>query len=229
MNSKSGKVWRIIAIVFMGLTAAMNILGGAGTVCAAFLTKKYPPMWVFMDYQWLYQILMITTIIIGVAGIWSTVGLARGGKDVYKWALNILIIGTILGGTQYFASLAIRGEAVPANVKFFTNIAALILFLLLKLPGIRDKVDFSKPSSKSENAMSGGLAAFISRLVVLTVFIWAGPSHTYMGENWVEKFTAPILISGILLTVGGLLSIGWGISHLIKEEAMEVKPFLPDL
>ena len=57
MNDRKGKALRTIAIIFMGLTAAMNVLGGAGTVCAAFLTKQFPPMWVFMDYQLLYQAL----------------------------------------------------------------------------------------------------------------------------------------------------------------------------
>jgi len=72
MEQSSGKGLRIFAIVFMGMTAAMNILGGIGTVCAAFLTKDFPPMWVFYDYQWQYQVLMITTILIGIAGTWVT-------------------------------------------------------------------------------------------------------------------------------------------------------------
>jgi hypothetical protein len=44
MNSRIGKALRIIAVILMGLNAAMNLLGGIGTVCAAFLTEKYPPM-----------------------------------------------------------------------------------------------------------------------------------------------------------------------------------------
>ncbi|MGB2895417.1 MAG: hypothetical protein WBB65_04540, partial [Anaerolineales bacterium] len=64
MNSQQSKGLRITAIVLMGLAASMNILGGIGTVCAAFLTKQFPPMWVFFDYQLEYRTLMITTIII---------------------------------------------------------------------------------------------------------------------------------------------------------------------
>jgi hypothetical protein len=78
MNDKTGRTLRIIAIIFMGLTAAMNILGGIGTVCAAFLTKQFPPMWALLEYQWLYQSLMITTIIVGIAGVWATIVLIRG-------------------------------------------------------------------------------------------------------------------------------------------------------
>jgi len=97
MNDKSGRTLRIIAIVFMGLTAAMNILGGIGTVCAAFLTKQFPPMWALLDYQWLYQSLMIATIIVGIAGVWATIVLIRGRATAYRNALIVLVIGTILG------------------------------------------------------------------------------------------------------------------------------------
>jgi hypothetical protein len=41
MDDKTGKNLHA-GIVLMALTTAMNILGGTGTVCAAFLTKKYP-------------------------------------------------------------------------------------------------------------------------------------------------------------------------------------------
>jgi len=81
MNDKTGKTLRIIAIIFMGLAAAMNLLGGIGTVCAAFLTKQFPPMWALLDYQWLYQVLMIVTIIIGIAGVWGTIILTKGKEN----------------------------------------------------------------------------------------------------------------------------------------------------
>ncbi len=222
MSEKSARTWKIIAIVFMGLTTAMNILGGAGTVCAAFLTKQYPPMWVFMDYQLLYQTLMILTILTGLFGVWSTVQLTRGGEKVYKAALIILGVGTILGGTQYFASVAIRGKGVPANVKFFANLATLLLFLVLGSPKFKELIDFTKPAKKSDKTMAGGLSAFISGLIVLSVFVWAGPSHTYMGQNWVEAFTIPILVNGGLLTVGGFTAIVIGYLKSKSEDVLRV-------
>jgi len=202
MNSKLGKALKIIAIIFMAMTAAMNLLGGAGTVCAAFLTKKYPPMWPLLDYQWLYQGLMITTILTGLAGIWATIKLIRGGTKVYKNALIVLIVGSLLGATQYIASQLIRGAATPANVKFFTNFITLLIFLLLRLPGVRDKIDFSS-GTKSKN-IDGGLAAFVSGILILSAFIWVTPTHTYQGENWVLVLELPLIISGISLTFGGL-------------------------
>lgn len=203
MTNKSGKIIKIIAIIFMAMTAAMNLLGGAGTVCAAFLTKKFPPMWALLDYQWLYQALMITTILTGIAGIWATVKLVRGGEKVYKNALIVLGVGSVLGLIQYVASMILRGAATPANVKFFTNFVTLVIFLLLMLPGLRARVDFTKKSGS--RGTSGGLAAFVAGLVVLSTFIWASPSHTYLGENWVLVLEIPLVIFGSLLTIGGLI------------------------
>ena len=212
---KSGKVLKIIAIIFMAMTAAMNLLGGTGTVCAAFLTKQYPPMWALLDYQWLYQTLMITTIITGIAGIWATVKLIKGGDDAYRKSLIILIVGSVLGLTQYIASQVIRGAATPANVKFFTNFVTLIIFLVLGLPSLREKVDFSS-SSKSKGT-SGGLAAFVAGIIILSVFLWASPSHTFMGDNWVLVFEMPLLISGVGLTIGGLVTLVWSLLSTMKD------------
>jgi hypothetical protein len=209
MNNSTGKTLRIIAIVFMGLTAAMNLLGGIGTVCAAFLTKNFPPMWVFYDYQLRYQILMIVTIIIGILCVWSTMGLVRGGRNVYRNAVMLLLIGTIVAGIQYFSSLAIRGKAAPANIKFYTNAMTLLIFLLLKLPGIRDRVDFSEPWSRSTQATSSGLTAIVVGSIMLTTPIWVGSSHIFQGNNWVHVLQAPLIVGGASFTLWGLVYLFW--------------------
>ena len=210
MNPKSAKILRIVAAVFLGLTAAMNILGGAGTVCAAFLTKQYPPMWDLFEYRWLYQILMITTILLGLAGIWALVRLIKRKEKSFKHALTILIIGTVLGAIHMGASLILRGKAVPANMKFYANLVTLILFIILRLPGIWEKINFSGKAEDGEDSLSGGLAAFVAGVVTLSVFFWAGPSHTYMGENWVELFDKIIVFFGGGLTLGGFgLLVQW--------------------
>ena len=208
MNDKSGKTLRIIAIVFMGLTAAMNILGGIGTVCAAFLTKKFPPMWALLDYQWLYQSLMIVTIIVGIAGVWATIVLIRGRATAYRNALIVLVIGSVLGAIQYYASMTLRGSATPANMKFFINAFTLLFFLLLKLPSLRDRVDFTKPGDEETQATTSGLTAVVTGLFVLTTSIWAEPSHSIIeGENWVLVLQGQLIATGILLTIVGIRSL----------------------
>ena len=212
MNEKTGRILRTAAIVFFGLTAAMNILGGVGTTCAAFgFTREYRiAFYELQDFKWLYQLLVVATIGIGIAGIWGTIVLAKGREKAYRNGLIILIVGTILGAVQFIASMALRGEATPANVKFLANGVTLILFLVLRVPSIWKYVDFSAPESPIDGATAGGVAAIVAGGIVLTVPSWAGSSHTYFGENWVNVLLQP-------LTAGGFLLLGIGIVLIARQ------------
>jgi hypothetical protein len=184
----------------------MNLLGGIGTTCAAFLTRDYPPYWALIkeDMQWLYQGLVITTVLIGLVGIWVTIQLARGKKNAFRNALIVLVIGSILAGIQFYYSLQLFGKAAPANVKFFSNVFTLILFLIFLIPGIRERLSFSKENGDTDKNTAGGLAAIVVGILLLTTPVWAGPSHSFQGVNWVNLLQTELNISGILLTGGGV-------------------------
>ena len=205
----TAKILRVIGILLLGMTAGINLLGGAGTFCAAFSNNVGYRMAFksIMDYRWIYQIVMVLTIPTGIAGIFALIKVIRGKADAFKFTMIVLIIGTLLGGTQYVASMVLRGKATPANVKFFTNIATLVYFAVLQIPGIKKMFDDSGPADKSEKNAAGGLTAFIAGIITLTVFIWAGPSHTFFGENWVFVFETPLVIVGTTLVVGGFLVV----------------------
>lgn len=205
----TAKILRVLGILLLGMTAGMNLLGGAGTFCAAFSNNVGYRMAfkAIMDYRWIYQIVMVLTIPTGIAGIFALIKLIRGKSDAFRFSIIVLIIGTILGGTQFVASMVLRGKATPANVKFFINIATLVYFLILQIPGIKKMFDDAGPADKSEKNAAGGLTAFIAGIITLTVFIWAGPSHTYFGENWVFVFETPLVIIGTTLVVGGFLAV----------------------
>jgi hypothetical protein len=207
MNDPLGKVLRVVAIIFMGLTGAMNLLGGIGTVCAAFLTEQYPSMAAILDYQWLYQGLMIVTIVIGLGGIWATIVLAKGGENAYRNALILLVIGTLVGATHYYASMSIRGSAAPANIKLYINIITLLLFLILKIPGIWERVGFDRPADDHVGQTAAGLTAMIIGFVVISTSLWVGSSHIFEGVNWTHVLKDFLIISGIT-------SIGMGVSIL---------------
>lgn len=223
MNPKTGKIIRIIAVVLLGLTAAMNLLGGVGTTCAAFFTKKYPPMWSLIDYQWLYQTLVVLTVPLGLIMIWATVILVRGKTNALRTVIWLLVVGTVLGAIHMGASLALRGAAVPANVKLYLNLITLVLFLVLTLPGVRKFVDFSKPSGASSGATAGGLAAIVAGLLMLTAVVWAAPTHTYQGDNWVNVIYVPLMTAGTLLTVSGFGLLGYAIW-----KSVELEKILPE-
>jgi len=218
----SMKVLRISAIVMMGMTAAMNLFGGAGTYCAAFSNNIGYRMAfkALMDYRWLYQIVMVTTVLTGIAGVMALIKLIRGKPGVYRFTLIVLAIGTVLGGTQFFASLILRGAATPANVKFFINLATLLLFLSFLLPGIKDKVDFSQPMEKAEKDSTAGIVSILVGITALTIFAWAGPSHTYFGENWVYVLEIPLLVVGTTLTVGGFITVLRAMLNIFSEQVV---------
>jgi hypothetical protein len=229
MNEKTGKVLRTLGIIFFGLATLMNLLGGIGTSCAAFFTKQYPPYWALIkeDMQWLYQGLVITTVLVGLAGIWVTVQLVKGKKTAFRNALIVLVIGTILAGIQYYYSLQLFGKAAPANVKFFSNAFALILFLIYLIPGIREKVSFSKNNGSADKDTAGGLAAIVVGIILLTTPIWAGPSHMFQGENWVNLLQTPLYISGILFTGAGIALLARVAIDVIRQEYAMVDLKLP--
>lgn len=217
---KTGKILRIAAIVLLGLTAAMNLLGGIGTTCAAFSSNVGYRLAFkeIMDYRWLYQVFVVTTILVGLAGVWGLIQLVRGGPKVYRDILIILVVGSLLAGVHYFTSMALRGKAAPANVKFYINIFTLIVFLLFKLPGIREKVDFTKGGGKNETTAAVGVSAIATGALILSVFHWAGPSHTFFGENWTYVFFAPLVGVGAVLALWGLYLIGKVLASILASQ-----------
>jgi hypothetical protein len=211
MEKKPSKALRNIAIILMGLTTFMNLVGGIGTVCAAFILEHQETLGV-VGYGWLYKIFMITTILIGIAGVWMVVKMAKGGDKVLRNALIILGLGTLVGGVHYFSSMSIRGAGAPANMKFYFNAATLVVFILFTLPGIRERLDFSQKGGDSE-AMGGGIAAIVSGLLTLTTFAWAGPSHTFHGHNWVDDLDLAVIFLGVSLLVIGAGLVGWAVKN----------------
>ena len=216
---KSGNSLKTAAILFMGVTAAMNLLGGIGTTCAAFSNNIGYKMAfrAILDYRWVYQALVVTTVPVGLFGIWATVQLVRGDSKVYRNSLVILLIGTFLGGVQFYASQTLRGKAIPANVKFYINLFTLILFLLFSLPGIREKIDFSNTEKNMDKNTAAGFTALLAGILMLTVFFWAGPSHTFFGENWTYVFFKPLVVSGSVLASGGLATLIWVIKDAVQQ------------
>ena len=217
---KSGRIIRIVAIIMFGLTTAMNLLGGIGTSCVAFSSNVGYRMAFLelMDYRWLYQLFVITTIILALVGIWATVKLVRGGSNVYRDILIILVVGAVLAGVHYFTSMALRGKAAPANVKFYLNVLTLVVFLVFRFPAIWNKLDFTTPGGKTETRSGVGLAAITVGLLTLTIFMWAGPSHTVYQENWIYVLELPLILVGSGLTLWGIGLLGQTIVDVLSRQ-----------
>lgn len=202
--SKKISIFRLVILIFLGLAALMNLAGGIGTSCVAFNLESYPPFSGIAGYELLYQFIVIATTIIALVGFWAIVQMARGKKNSYRNALIILIIGTVLGGIHMGASLSLLGKAVPANVKFYINLATLIILLSLNLPGLQKHKQYFENGQSNDKSSGIGVTTIIAGLVVLTMPLWAGPSHTFQGNNLVYVLGTEIKISGMLLVLTGI-------------------------
>jgi hypothetical protein len=204
-QSKWGKTLRIVAIVLMAAAAVMMLLGGIGTTCVAWGAEKYPPFRGLVPYKWLYQASSIVTIGAAVLGLWATLGLTRGKRWAYGLALLSLVIGLLLSGAQMYVSEVVRGKSAPNNVRVYITVFTLLVLLLLRIPSIWNQIGLLRPGHGGAAGPTGGLAAMVAGALLLSVPMWAGPTHTIDGYNLVYVLQWPLLIGGSALTVFGLV------------------------
>ncbi|HSO11372.1 MAG TPA: hypothetical protein VLT51_03275 [Anaerolineales bacterium] len=202
-NSFFAKFLRFIGIVLMALTGGFTLLGGIGTSCAALFPAKWESMEPLAPFQWLYILFVLTGIAIGIWGIWATVKLVRGTSDSYKMSLQALVAGVVIGGFHIYMSRMLRGKSMPVDAVVYTTVLTLIVFLLFRIPGIWQGVNFDKGGS---NRTAGGAAAIILGALSLTIQYTMAYTHTWNGINYANAFNLGMTITGI-----GLLSVGAGI------------------
>lgn len=202
-NSFIAKTLRFIGILLMALTGGFTLLGGIGTSCAALFPTNYDSMAALAPFQWLYILFVLTGIAIGVWGIWATVKLVKGAPDSYKMSLQALIAGVVIGFIHIYASRALRGKSMPVDAVVYTTLLTLVVFLLFRIPGIWQGVNFDKGGS---NRTAGGAAAILLGALTLTIQYTMASTHTWGGVNYADAFNTGMTIAGI-----GLLLLGAGI------------------
>jgi len=214
------KFLRFIGILLMSLTAAFTTLGGVGTTCVAVGAEKYDSMAAIVPYKWLYMIFVVITIAIGVMGIRAVVLLIKGRKNAYRYSMIALIAGIVVGVIHMFTSRSLRGSSMPVDGVVYTTVLTLVVFLIFRIPGVWNLVDFSKGKGDSKD-VGGGMAAIVSGGLVLSIQFWMAPTHTFDGINYGNAFhTQMMLIGGGLMLAGvGLLAKAvWKPANLIKIE-----------
>jgi hypothetical protein len=197
------KFLRFIGILFMSITAAFTILGGVGTSCAALFPTKWDSMAPLAPFQWLYILYVLLTVAIGVMGIRAVVLLAKGTVNSYRAALITLIAGVVVGGIHIATSRMLRGSSMPVDGVVGVTVITLIIFLVLRIPGIWKGVDYSK-APKKEKVKAGGAAAMVAALMFFTIQYSMGSTHTWNGVNYADAFNTAMSISGIGLFVLGI-------------------------
>ncbi len=202
-----GKFLRFIGIVLMGLTAAFTIMGGVGTTCVALAAEKYPSMAAITPYKGLYGIFVVVTVAIGVMMARATMMLVKRKPDAYRNTIISLITGTIIGVIHMIVSRSLRGSSMPVDAVTYSAVLTLIVFLLFRIPGVWEKVDFSKADPR-ENHQAGGAAVIASGLLAFSIQYLMASTHTFAGVNYGDAFH-------LLMAVAGWGLVGWGILLLV--------------
>ena len=216
-----GKFLRFIGILFMGLTAAITILGGVGTTCVALDATKYDGMEAIAQYQWLYIFYVLATTAIGILGIRATIALVRGKEKAYRDALIVLISGAVIGIIHIMTSRALRGSSQPVDMVVYATVFTLVIFLLLGLPKIKQMVGFDKGNDNGKTA-AGGMTAIVAGMLFLSVHMWAGPTHIFDGINLADYFHTNMMISG-----GFLIFVGFGLLTYATITSAKVNEVIP--
>jgi len=206
-NKWWAKLLRIIGIVFMSLTAAFTLLGGAGTSCVALNPTGYGDKFApIAQVQWLYILFVLLGIAIGIMGVRAVVLLVKGMKNAYRCTFIALVAGSLVGGIHMAVSRSLRGSSMPVDAVVYTTVLTLIVFLLFRVPAIWQGVNFeNQEGDKKTGKHAAAIALAASGLLTLTIQFLMAPTHTIAGVNYADVWHGALtVIGGGLILMGGL-------------------------
>ena len=223
-----GKILRIIAIILMGLASALMVLGGIGTICIAFWPEKYPSLAMMAQVKPIFQVAAITTILAGLLGVWITIRLRRFTSRNYLYAVLLLLLSLTTAGVKMYFSSRLRGSVAPTNIRFDFSLIVLIYFLILRLPGLWEKVRRPAQTPDDEGRAGAAVAAIIGGALTLTVQYWAGPTHTLGGVNYADVWHTQLAVIGWTLVAGGVAFIIWRLARSLPPAEETAGALTPD-
>ena len=124
-----GKLLRVIAIIFMGITAVFTLMAGIGTTCVALAAEKFSEsMALITPYKWVYILFVIITTAVGVMMVRATVMIIKSKDHAYRYSMISLLAGIIIGVIHMVVSRSIRGKSMPTDGVVYFTVLTLILF-----------------------------------------------------------------------------------------------------
>ncbi|KAF0106767.1 MAG: Uncharacterized protein FD146_2359 [Anaerolineaceae bacterium] len=207
-NKWWAKLLRIVGIVFMSLTALFTLMGGAGTACVALNPTGFGGTFAgIAPFQWLWILFVLVGIAAGIMGVRAVVLLIKGMKHAYRDALIALLLGTVLNVVHLFASRALRGSSMPVDGVLYMNILTLVIFLLFRIPGVWQGVDYEKPAGGGQTGTyAAAIALAACGLLSLTIQFLMAPTHTIGGVNYADAWHATLTALGVALILAGLVT-----------------------
>jgi hypothetical protein len=187
------------------MTSIFHLMGGVGTSCAAFAAEKFE-MFDIVPYQWAYQLFVLITTVIAILMIRATVQFAKSKEKAYRQAVILLVVGLVITLVHVFVSRAVRGASMPNDARAYLNILTLIVLLLFNIPSIRNQMGFDAPDGGADSGAPLGIVAVLMGFVLLTIHIFAGPTHTWDGINYADIYHIQFQILGWFLVLTGTLA-----------------------
>ena len=209
-NTWWGKTLRIVGIVFMSLTAAFTLMGGAGTTCVALNPTGFGDSFAgIAPFQWLWIIFVLVGVAAGVMGVRAVVLLIKGMKNAYRCTLIALLVGTIINAIHLFASRELRGSSMPVDGVLYMNVLTLVLFLLFRIPGVWQGVNYEKPAGENKTGkQAASIALAAVGLLSLTIQFLMAPTHTIGGVNYADVWHVTLTALGAtLILIGAALAV----------------------
>lgn len=217
------RILRGIAIALFALTAVFTLLGGFGTSCVAFKAENFGPrMAALIPVKPIFQVLVVISIAAAIFGIYTTVMLIRSKKNGYTYSLIFLLVGLIASGIQFYYSATLRGSTAPNNVRLYLTGLTLLVFLVLRIPGIWQKsgLDVNGNGGSGMKPVAGA-SLFLTGLLTLTTPLWGAPTHVIDGFNTVNVLLWPLLLAGALQIATSLWLLRQGIL-LVRRKRLAV-------
>ena len=207
-NKWWAKLLRMVGIVLMSLTAAFTLMGGAGTTCVALNPTGYEGKFAgIASFQWLWILFVLFGIAAGIMGVRAVVMLIKGSKHAYRAVIIALLLGTIINTVHMFASRALRGASMPVDGVLYTNVLTLLVFLLFRIPGIWQGINFEKPIDNQKVSRNAAAIALIAvGMLTITIQFMMVPTHTINGLNYADVWHVALSILGGGLILSGVLT-----------------------
>lgn len=198
-----GKFLRSIGILFLSISALFNLAGGAGTTCVALNPTKYEGFETIAKFQWLYFIFVVGTFAFGVMMTRAVILIVKKRSNAYRYSMISLISAIVIGIIHIIVSRSLRGGSMPVDGVVYATVLTALIFLIFKIPGVWEKVDFTQ-GKENESELAGGAAAIVTGVLSLTIQYLMESTHTINGTNYGDAFHITMTGLGVGLSFFGL-------------------------
>jgi hypothetical protein len=214
MSQKTATLVRRIAIVIFGLAVVFTLLGGLGTTCVAFNAEAYGKAFEkFVSYKAEYQMFVYASIATALVGIVAAWALVKGRRWAWGLALLVLVVGLGTAGAQMYYTSTIKAvsffKTPPTNMRFYTTLLALLVLLIVRLPGIWRAIEQAGKRDSSAAGSAAGLTACVMGGVTVTTPLWASAGHVVDGYNLVYVLGWQLAVGGWAMIIGGVAALAF--------------------